>query len=47
MNLTLEKHFMKLSFTKKINYTYIKSYQKIFSYAFNTIIKLFFTIIYI
>ena len=36
MNLTLEKHFMKLFFHKndKLN---IKFFQKIFSYAFNTI----------
>ena len=45
MNLTLEKHFMKLIFTKKNN-LYIKSFQKIFFYAFNTIIKLCFTINY-
>ena len=44
-NLTLEKHFMKLSFTKW-NKLYIKSLREIFLYAIITIIKLFFTIIY-
>ena len=43
VNLTLEKHLIKLIFNKK-NKLYIKSFQKIFFYAFNTIIKLFFTI---
>ena len=46
MNLTLEKHFMKLSFTIK-NKLNIKKIQQIFFYAFNTIIKLFFTTNYI
>ena len=43
--LTLEKHFMKFIFTKKMNYVYIKFFQKIFLYAFNTIKQLFFTIV--
>ena len=46
MNLTLEKHLQNLILTKKIK-LYIKFFQKNFYYAFNTIIKLFFTIIYI
>ena len=35
MNLTLEKHFMKLKNYKKSK-LYIKNFQKIFSKAFNT-----------
>ena len=46
MNLTLEKRFMKLIDYKK-DKIYIKNFQKIFFYAFNTIIELFFTIVYI
>ena len=45
-NLTLEKHFMKLFFYKD-DKLYIKFFQKIFLYAFNTIMKLFFTIVYL
>ena len=45
-NLTLEKHFMN-SINHIKDYLYIKTFQKIFCYAFNTIIKLFFTIVYI
>ena len=39
-NLTLEKHFMKLSFKIK-NKLYIKKFEIIFFYPFNTIIKLY------
>ena len=46
MNLTLEKHLQNLFLTKKINYN-IKFFQNFFYYAFNTIINMFFTIIYI
>ena len=45
-NLTLEKHFMNQIFYKD-DKLYINFFQKIFIYAFNTIIKLFFTIVYI
>ena len=45
-NLTLEKHFMNFIFYKD-DKLYIKFFQKIFFYAINTIIKLFFTIVYI
>ena len=45
-NLTLAKHFMNLIFYKD-DKLYIKILQKIFFYAFNTIIKLFITIVYI
>ena len=38
--MTLEKHFMN-------SIIYIKTFQKIVFYAFNAIIKLFFTIVYI
>ena len=44
--MTLEKHFMKLFFYKD-DKLYIKFFQKIFFYAFNTIMQLFFTIVYI
>ena len=44
-NLTSEKHFMKLIFYKD-DKLYIKFFQKIFFYAFNTVIKLFFTVGY-
>ena len=46
MNLTLEKHLQNLFLTKK-DKPYIKFFLNFFYYAFNTIIKLFFTIIYI
>ena len=46
MNLTLEKHFMKLKKYKKSK-LYIKFFQKIFFTLFNTCMKLFFTIVYI
>ena len=45
-SLTLEKHFTKLINLKK-DKLYIKNSQKIFFYAFNTIMKLFFAIVYI
>ena len=45
-NLTLGEHFMKFIFRKKYK-LYIKFFQKIFFYAFNTIMKVFFTIVYI
>ena len=44
--MTLGKHFMKFIFCKK-NKLHIKFFQKIFFYAFNTIMKLFFIIVYI
>ena len=44
--LIVEKHFMNLIFYKD-DKLYIKFFQKYFFYAFNTIIKLFFTIVYI
>ena len=43
---TLETHFMKLNNYKKVK-LYIKYFQKIFFYAFITIMNLFFTIVYI
>ena len=46
MNLTLEKHFMKIIIYKK-DKLYIKNFQKIYFYAFNTIMQLFFIIVYI
>ena len=45
-NLTLEKHFMK-SFKYEKDKLYIENFQKTFSNAFNTIMQLFFTIVYI
>ena len=45
-NLTLEKYFMNKFFYKN-DKLYIEIFQKIFFYTFNTIIKLFFTIVYI
>ena len=46
MNLTLEKHFMKLKKYKKSK-LHIKIQQKMFVNAFDTTMKLFFTIVYI
>ena len=45
-NLTLEKHFIK-SIKYKKEKLYIENFQKIFLNAFNTIMQLFFTIVYI
>ena len=41
MKLTLQKHLIKLT------YLYIKLFQNIFFYAFYTIMKLFFTTVYV
>ena len=45
-NLTLEKHFMK-NFNYKKDKLNIIFFQKYFSYPFNIIMKLFFTIVYL
>ena len=44
--MTLEKHFMKLINYKK-DKLYIEKIQKIFLFAFKTIMQLFFTVVYI